>query len=40
MSAVAQAFEAASQQVAQQLARDTAAAVAKDRAQKQKADSA
>jgi cholesterol transport system auxiliary component len=40
MGAIAQAFEAASQQVAQQLARDTAAAVAKDRAQAQKADSA
>jgi cholesterol transport system auxiliary component len=40
MSAVAQAFEAASHQVAQQLARDTAEAVAKDRGQASKADSA
>jgi cholesterol transport system auxiliary component len=40
MGAVAQAFETASQQVAQQLARDTAAAVAKDRAQAAKTDPA
>jgi cholesterol transport system auxiliary component len=40
LNAVTQAFEAASQQVAQQLARDTAAAVARDRAQAPKADSA